>query len=133
TFGPTTANTAALCARIAGCAFSVAVSWWSGPSNISRLSASRASRPTRGAAAALPETGWRGPWPSRLFVRPVRGRAKSCAARLPLHHQACPGEPGAECAEHHLHARLESTTANRLVECDRHRRGRRVAVAVHVH
>src|SRR6266513_412006 len=39
TFGPTTANTAALCARIAGCAFSVAVSWCSGPSNISRLSA----------------------------------------------------------------------------------------------
>src|SRR2546430_3031893 len=41
--------------------------------------------------------------------------------------------PISECAEHHLHARLESTTANRLVECDRHRRGRRVAVAVHVH
>src|SRR3989454_3385888 len=37
-FGPTTANTAALCARMAGCAFWVAVSSSSGPSNIRRLS-----------------------------------------------------------------------------------------------
>src|SRR5229473_4365882 len=37
--GPTTANTAALCARIAGCALWVAVSSSSGPSNIRRLSA----------------------------------------------------------------------------------------------
>src|SRR5437870_1039484 len=36
--GPTTANTAALCARMAGCAFWVAVSSSSGPSNIRRLS-----------------------------------------------------------------------------------------------
>src|SRR5213596_1566479 len=37
-FGPTTATTAALCARMAGCAFWVAVSSSSGPSNIRRLS-----------------------------------------------------------------------------------------------
>src|SRR2546429_8455329 len=40
-------------------------------------------------------------------------------------HQARPGEPRAKCAEHHLHARCESTTAHRLVERDRDRRGRR--------
>src|SRR5437660_7922562 len=43
---------------------------------------SRVSRRSPRASAGPRGTVGRGPWPSRLFARPVQGRAKPCSARL---------------------------------------------------
>src|SRR3989440_6329006 len=73
-FGPTTATTAALCARIAGCAFSVAVSWSSGPSNISR----RSGRPSVSSIA------WR--------VCCASGNRSARSLAIPTFCAPCPGQ-----------------------------------------
>src|SRR2546422_5382927 len=133
TVSRTTAKTAALCARIAGWAFCVAVGSSSGPSNMMRDKGTspppRALRRSRRIPRAPPETAPPDLFPCRLFARLVPDRARSC---LPPHDHAAPGEARTERAQHHDHARLQPAGFDGLVERDGDGRRRRVAKSVHV-
>src|SRR5713101_2427898 len=125
----TIVKTAALCARIAGCAFCVAMRSSSGPANMIR------DRPTPSAVSIASKTarasGNRSArsFPMPTFCAPCPGRARSS---LPPHDQAAPREAGTKRAQHHDHAGFQPAGLDGLVERDRDRRRGGVAEAIDV-
>src|SRR5437667_438259 len=88
--GPTTANTAALCARMAGCAFWVAVSSSSGPSNIRRLSPKPSVSSIASSVCRASGNRWARSLAIPTFCAPCPGQSQTvfCAATT-----AAPGSP----------------------------------------
>src|SRR5437764_6529721 len=65
------------------------------------------------------------------FCDPCPGNSNTTSMLIPKDHRA-PREPGAERDEHHCRSFLDATGLDRLVEGDRHRCARRVAVPIDV-